>query len=141
VKDFVKKVKQEDNKIEMRKKTLARQAERIALARAKAAAAVTGTSTPGAQETAVEQAKPVASATAAGSSLHPSLPAKPRSTSPSKTPDSSQAQPTSTPAPPTPAPNASERVPTPAPVPAVPATTPSDEQILKLEEVLSPTQL
>ncbi|KAH9958959.1 THO complex subunit 1 transcription elongation factor-domain-containing protein [Russula dissimulans] len=134
VKDFVKKMKQEDTKIDMRKKVLARQAERIAVARAKAAAAATGASTPGAQEPAVEQAKPVSSATAGGSSLHPSLPAKPRSTSPSRTLDSSQAQPTSTPAPLTPAPNTSERVPTPAPVPTAPATTASDEQILKLEE-------
>ena len=39
MKDFVKKVKQEDARIEMRKKQLAKTAERIAQARAKAAAA------------------------------------------------------------------------------------------------------
>jgi hypothetical protein len=131
VKDFVKKVKLEDNKIEIRQKTLARQAERIAAARAKAA---TGTPMPNAQETTAEQAKTATSAPATGGSLHPSLPAKPGSTSSAKAPPESQAQPTPTPTPPppTPAPVVSERLPTPAPV-----TTPPDEQILKLEEVMS----
>jgi hypothetical protein len=138
VKDFVKKIKLEDNKIEMRKKTLARQAERIAAARAKAAAATTGTSTPGAQENAVEQTKPATSATTAGGPLHPSLPAKPGSASPPKASEASQAQPTPTLTPPTPAPAPSDPAPTPAPAPApaAPVITPSDEQILKLEEVI-----
>ncbi|KAH9983882.1 hypothetical protein BJV77DRAFT_1062321 [Russula vinacea] len=131
VKDFVKKIKIEDNRIEMRKKTLARQAERIATARAKAVAAVTGTSTT--QETTVEQTKLSTPATAAGSPLHPSLPAKPGSASPSKTSESSQTQPTPTATTPTPVPAPTERVPTPAPA-TPPVTTPTDEQILKLEE-------
>jgi hypothetical protein len=136
VKDFVKKIKLEDNRIEMRKKALARQAERIAAARAKAAGGGTGTSTPGAQEAVVDQNKPTASSTAAGSTLHPSLPAKPGSSS-SKASESSQAQPTPTPPPPIPAPTPVERVPTPTPAPATPAgTTPPDEQIVKLEEVI-----
>ena len=134
MKDFVKKIKLEDNRIEMRKKTLARQAERIATARAKAVAAVTGASTT--QETAVEQTKPVTSATATGSPLHPSLPAKPGLASSSKASESSQAQPMPTPTTPTPVPAPTERVPTPVPAPAIPpVTTPQDEQILKLEEV------
>lgn len=116
----------------MRKKTLARQAERIATARAKAVAAVTGTSTT--QETTVEQTKLSTPATAAGSPLHPSLPAKPGSASPSKTSESSQTQPTPTATTPTPVPAPTERVPTPAPA-TPPITTPTDEQILKLEEV------
>jgi THO complex subunit 1 len=133
VKDFVKKIKIEDNRIEMRKKTLARQAERIATARAKAVAAVTGTSMT--QETTIEQAKPSAPATATGSPLHPSLPAKPGSASPSKTSESAQAQPTPTATTPTPVPTPIERVPTPVPPATPPITTPPDEQILKLEEV------
>jgi THO complex subunit 1 len=132
VKDFVKKIKIEDNRIEMRKKTLARQAERIATARAKAVAAVTGTSMT--QETTIEQAKPSAPATATGSPLHPSLPAKPGSASPSKTSESAQAQPTPTATTPTPVPTPIERVPTPVPPATPPITTPPDEQILKLEE-------
>lgn len=143
VKDFVKKIKLEDSRIEMRKKALARQAERIAAARAKAAAAASGTPTPNAQEATVEQAKSAASAAAAGGSLHPSLPAKPGSSSSAKAPES-QAQPTPapTPTPPTPAPAAPERVPTPAPPPApVTVTTPADEQILKLEEVRAHAKL
>ena len=120
----------------MRKKTLARQAERIATARAKAVATVTSTSTT--QETVVEQTKPATTATAAGSPLHPSLPAKPGSASPSKSSESSQAQPTPAPTTPTPVPAPTEHVPTPAPAPATtPATVPSDEQILKLEEVIN----
>ncbi len=137
VKDFVKKIKQEDNRIEMRKKTLARQAERVAAARAKTAATVTGT--PTTQETAVEQTKPATPATATGSPLHPSLPAKPGSASPSKASESSQAQPTPAPTTPTPTPTPApaERVPTPAPPPTPPVASPPDEQILKLEEVTS----
>jgi THO complex subunit 1 len=132
VKDFVKKIKLEDNKIEMRKKILARQAERIAAARAKAVAAVTGTSST--QETTAEQTKPTTPATGTGSPLHPSLPAKPGSGSPSKATESSQAQPTPSSTTPTPVPAPTEHVPTPAPA-TPPVTTPPDEQILKLEEV------
>jgi hypothetical protein len=140
VKDFVKKIKLEDNRIEMRKKTLARQAERIATARAKTAATSTGTPGPTTQETAVDQTKPATPATTTGSPLHPSLPAKPGSASPSKASESSQAQSTPTPTTPTPIPTQTERIPTPtpAPAPATPqplVTTPPDEQILKLEEV------
>jgi len=141
VKDFVKKIKLEDNRIEMRREAFARQAERIAAARAKAAAVGTPTSTPGSHETAVDQNKPTASAASGG--LHPSLPVKPGSASPSKASEpSSQAQPTPTPTSPilipVPTPAPTERVPTPTPTPAAPApvtTPPADEHILKLEEV------
>lgn len=138
VKDFVKKIKLEDNRIEMRKKTLARQAERIATARAKTAATSTGTPGPTTQESAVEQTKPATPATATGSTLHPSLPAKPGSASPSKASESSQSQPTPTPTTPSPVPAQTERIPTPTPASVSttpPVTTPPDEQILKLEEV------
>ncbi|KAH9056853.1 hypothetical protein EDB87DRAFT_1675852 [Lactarius vividus] len=143
VKDFVKKTKLEDNRIEMRKKTLARQAERVAAARAKATA--TSASTPSTQENALESTKPPTSAStptpAAGSPLHPSLPAKPGPPSPTKAPENAQApltpSPAPTPTPPAPAPApatipaAPERVATPAPAPV---PTPPDEQITKLEE-------
>jgi len=144
VKDFVKKTKLEDNRIEMRKKTLARQIERIAAARAKAAA--TSASTPtSTQENAAESTKPANSTStstpASGSPLHPSLPAKPGSGSSSKAPENAQAQPALSPAPtptppapvpaPAPTPVAPERVATPAPAPI---SIPPDEQILKLEE-------
>ena len=138
VKDFVKKIKFEDNRIEMRKKTLARQAERLATARAKTAATSTGTPGPTTQETAVEQTKPATSATTTGSPLHPSLPAKPGSSSPSKASESPQAQATPTPTTQSPVPAQTERIPTPTPAPASatpPVPTPTDEQILKLEEV------
>ncbi|KAH9171037.1 THO complex subunit 1 transcription elongation factor-domain-containing protein [Lactarius sanguifluus] len=143
VKDFVKKIKLEDNKIEMRKRTLARQAERVAAARAKAAA--TSASTPNTQENAPESTKPSTSPStptpAAGSPLHPSLPAKPGPPSPTKAPENAQApltpSPAPTPTPPAPAPAAvtthatPERVATPAPAPI---PMPPDEQITKLEE-------
>ena len=125
----------------MRKKALARQAERIAAARAKSATVGTGASTPSTQEAASEQNKPTASSTSAGSPLHPSLPAKPGSASPPKVSEPSQTQSTPTPTPPTPTPTQAERVPTPTPTltptSAAPVTTPPDEQILKLEEVTS----
>lgn len=144
VKDFVKKIKLEDNRIEMRKKTLARQAERITTVRAQTTATSSGTPGPTTQETAVDQTKPATSATVTDSPLHPSLPAKPGSASPSKASESSQAQSTPTPTTPTPMPTQTERIPTPTPTPAPtpavapatpPVTTPLDGQILKLEEV------
>jgi hypothetical protein len=137
VKDFVKKIKLEDTRIEMRREAFARQAERVAAARAKAAAVGTPTSTPGSHEAAVDPNK--SSASAASGGLHPSLPAKPGSSSPSKESEPSQAQPTPTPTSPKPAPAPTERVPTPTPAAAAPApvtTAPAaDEHILKLEEV------
>ncbi|KAH8992904.1 THO complex subunit 1 transcription elongation factor-domain-containing protein [Lactarius akahatsu] len=141
VKDFVKKIKLEDNRIEMRKKILARQAERVAAARAKAAA--TSASTPNTQENAPESTKsstsPSTPTPVVGSPLHPSLPAKPGPRSPTKAPENGQApltpSPAPTPTPPAPAaamtPAAPERVATPAPAPI---PTPPDEQITKLEE-------
>ncbi|KAH7927255.1 UDP-glucose 4-epimerase [Leucogyrophana mollusca] len=152
VKDFVKKVKQEDARIDMRKKTLARNAERIAQARVKAAAppkelaALEPLSqeipTPVSDTLKADQSlitpRPIPSATS--SPLHPSLPAKPGS-SPSKSISDAG---TSSPAQPV--------VPVPAPVPALslgaapaPVTAPSpaprpapapptDDQILKFQE-------
>src|ERR1700734_4334828 len=91
VKDFVKKIKLEDARIDQRKKALARTSERIAQARAKANATSTPLpvkepATP--KETtvsALEAAKHEVSSTlspstplsGARSPLHPSLPAKP----------------------------------------------------------------
>ncbi|KAH9929771.1 THO complex subunit 1 transcription elongation factor-domain-containing protein [Fomitopsis serialis] len=79
--DFLKKIKQEDARIDMRRKQLQKQAERVAQARAKAAAAAAA-----AKETPKEPAPPavatptpvsarISSSTSAP--LHPSLPAKP----------------------------------------------------------------
>ncbi|KAH9046953.1 THO complex subunit 1 transcription elongation factor-domain-containing protein [Lactarius deliciosus] len=142
VKDFVKKIKLEDNRIEMRKKTLVRQAERVAAARAKAAA--TSASTPNTQENASESTKPSTSPStptpAAESPLHPSLPAKPGPPSPTKASENAQVPltPSPAPTPPAPAPAAAddtrrtpERVATPA---SAPIPLPPDEQITKLEE-------
>ncbi|KAF8131614.1 THO complex subunit 1 transcription elongation factor-domain-containing protein [Boletus edulis] len=89
VKDFVKKIKQEDARMEMRKKTLAKTAERIAQARAKAAAQATEGPTPS-QEIAAEPAKvePITAAPppVAGSPIHPSLPPKPGTSVPTRLP-------------------------------------------------------
>ncbi|OJA18064.1 hypothetical protein AZE42_05422 [Rhizopogon vesiculosus] len=99
VKDFVKKVKQEDARIEMRRKQLMKNAERLAQARAKAAAAIaesTGPST-ATQETPAPAPTPIPAAETKveppttslpallavpgipSSPLHPSLPPKPGS--------------------------------------------------------------
>ncbi|KAF8433465.1 UDP-glucose 4-epimerase [Boletus edulis BED1] len=137
VKDFVKKIKQEDARMEMRKKTLAKTAERIAQARAKVAAQATEGPTPS-QEIAAEPAKvePITAAPppVAGSPIHPSLPPKPGTSVPTRLPG-------------TEAPSVAPAVATPAPAPPAPATTTSaqssapalapsntDEQILKLED-------
>ncbi|RDB19505.1 THO complex subunit 1 [Hypsizygus marmoreus] len=163
VKDFVKKIKQDDARIEMRKKTLAKAAERVA--QAKAAAAAKAVLPPAAPEketnvpTIKTQEVPTPSPSEPPSStppapravtsiLHPSLPAKP-GTSPIKPSPSSQESATSaaapiasasatplSPIPPpaaTPAP-ASTPVQLPAPAPAEPTLPITDEQILKLEE-------
>ena len=149
VKDFVKKIKQEDLRIEMRRKMLIKQAERIAQARAKAQQAAA--SKEGAASTpnlsAVANSSPtspaIPSSTSASSQdglkppgtptlLHPSLPAKPgangenAAASPGRvsTPNPQPA------APATPTPSA------PAPEPA-PIVLPPDEQIMKHEEVSS----
>ncbi|CAL1694925.1 unnamed protein product [Somion occarium] len=126
IKDFVKKVKQEEAKIEMRKKQLARAAERIAQARAKAAASAVQN-----QETAENPPRTVTPPPSASRTLptpstplqHP-LPAKP-GTAASKPPPQDNAVATPTP--------------TPAPAPAAPEPVhePSyenDELILQYEE-------
>ncbi len=150
VKDFVRKIKQEDARIEMRRKMLMKQAERIAQARAKAAALKEGTTGPGlpaAANTAPASAAPpaVPSSTSASSQdglkapgtptpLHPSLPAKPGTTPvPGESAAASPVR-VSTPNPPPAAP----ATPTPAAVPApepIPIVLPPDEQIMKYEEV------
>ncbi|KAI0297614.1 THO complex subunit 1 transcription elongation factor-domain-containing protein [Multifurca ochricompacta] len=142
VKEFVKKIKLEDKRIEMRKKTLARQGERMAAARAKAAATATATatatgssgSTASAQEDGVEQNNP----SNLGSTLHPSLPAKPGSGSPGKvSDDDSQTQGTPTAVSPTPprGPVGVDGIATAgAVVAATRVVTAGDEQIAKLEE-------
>ncbi|KAG1839472.1 THO complex subunit 1 transcription elongation factor-domain-containing protein [Suillus tomentosus] len=92
VKDFVKKVKQEDARIDMRRKQLVKNAERLAQARAKAAALQESSArqeTPAPVSTPAEPSKvelPAASFSAllstpsiSSSPLHPSLPPKPGS--------------------------------------------------------------
>ncbi|KAF8559888.1 UDP-glucose 4-epimerase [Imleria badia] len=135
VKDFVKKIKQEDARIEMRKKTLAKNAERIAQARAKAAAAATDalTFSQEAESTKVEppSAAPPSAQAVAGSPIHPSLPPKPGTSVPARVPGTeAPAVATPTPAPPVPLPPTTTSAPSSAPAPA-PST---DEQILKLED-------
>ncbi|KAG1779569.1 THO complex subunit 1 transcription elongation factor-domain-containing protein [Suillus placidus] len=159
VKDFVKKVKQEDARIEMRRKQLVKNAERLAHARAKAAAlqeSAARQETPAPASTPVEPPKvepPAAlfpallSAPSISSSpLHPSLPPKPGS-SPVKsfleTGASSPARPPIT----LPPPSSTIAAPTPIPTPAVvsasetssvivPPPVPSltDDQIARYEE-------
>ncbi|KAI9459644.1 THO complex subunit 1 transcription elongation factor-domain-containing protein [Lactarius psammicola] len=131
-----------ENPFQYAKRFLARQIERVAAVRAKAAA--TSASTPSTQENATESSKPTTSTSTptpvVGSPLHPSLPAKPGAASSTKAPENAQAQltpspATSTPTPPAPAPAptpaAPERIATPAPAPIL---IPPDEQITKLEE-------
>jgi len=104
----VKKIKQEDARIELRKKTLTKTAERLAQAKAKAAAAKAATLVPPTNDnkepnpiTSKESPMDVSSTTlhsprpingpssgSANSPLHPSLPPKPGS--PTKPPSSSQ---------------------------------------------------
>jgi hypothetical protein len=146
VKDFVKKVKQEDARIAMRKKALARAAERIAQARSKTAAAsadvpmaapdanaqTTVTSQGEATVPPVEQPKqpvpgstgPTPETTVSLIVPHPSLPARPGSV---------LSKPGETPAlPSSPAPSGQTSAPAPAPPPDPWA---NDEQIAKFEEV------
>ncbi|KAI0352233.1 UDP-glucose 4-epimerase [Trametes cingulata] len=159
VKDFVKKVKQEEARIEMRKKQLAQKAERMAQARARAAALKNGATAPelpAAASTApsnptppAAQPAPAASAASPDSQaaprpngpnasvpLHPSLPAKPGTTPvPGESAAPSPAR-VATPNPP-PAPTPAAAAPAPAPVPApepAPVVLPPDEIILKYEE-------
>lgn len=130
VKDFVKKVKQEDARIEMRKKQLVKTAERIAQARAKAAAAAAQTpSPPKPTNTATPETpstpRPISSTPTP--TLHHPLPAKP-GTSPPKPPTPAQPEPIPVTAPVLPPVVAV----TPAPEPVV---LPPDDQIAKYEEV------
>ncbi|KAG6840767.1 hypothetical protein C0991_004552 [Blastosporella zonata] len=161
VKDFVKKVKLEDHRIEMRKKALIKEQER----RAKATppprkvetppVKVEPTPTPKAEEPLTPKpSTPAPSDTLAtpqptnpgGSPLHPSLPAKPGSSSPMKLSSSQEGEsseppaivaPTPTPADPTPV-----LAPTPTPAPEAPPVEPKpvpvlppDNLIAKYEEV------
>lgn len=157
VKDFVKKIKLEDARIDQRRKTLLKTAERIALAKAKAAQAKAAASSPAptsspAKEPPAENTNPAAASIETPSSstlsptsalvseaksplLHPSLPAKPGVSSPA--PETATVKPAASPA--TPATPASVPLPaiaSPAPVVAPPPVTlPPDEQINRLEEV------
>ncbi|KAF5385338.1 hypothetical protein D9615_001035 [Tricholomella constricta] len=158
VKDFIKKIKLENHRIEMRKRALGKQAERRAAAEAAKSAAASPApekepsvspvktqepSTPTPSDT-LSAPRPIS----AGSPLHPSLPAKP-GLSPvklSSTPSSEDVVESTTPAPPTAVPvltvsPAPTPISAPTPVPA-PALTPTlgliepkpDEQLLKFEE-------
>ncbi|KAG2136507.1 THO complex subunit 1 transcription elongation factor-domain-containing protein [Suillus bovinus] len=158
VKDFVKKVKQEDARIEMRRKQLAKNAERLAQARAKAAASQESTArqeTPAPASAPTEPPKvepPVASFPAllsapsiSSSPLHPSLPPKPGSSpvksfletgasSPAR-PPITLAPPSSTIAAPTPIPPAVASVSETSSVIVPPlASSLTDDQIARYEE-------
>ncbi|KAI6048069.1 THO complex subunit 1 transcription elongation factor-domain-containing protein [Pisolithus marmoratus] len=133
VKDFVKKIKQEDARIDMRKRTLARTAERMAQARGITAAsnqpaAERATPTPASQDaqpaiTEINKPEiPVASP------AHPSLPPKPSTASLSKQDTGSTTTPSAIPALPAAA------TPTPIPAPLQVSAPPVDEQIQKFEE-------
>ncbi|KAJ8586500.1 UDP-glucose 4-epimerase [Rhizopogon salebrosus TDB-379] len=158
VKDFVKKVKQEDARIDMRRKQLMKNAERLAQARAKAAAATIAL-----QESTALQETPTAAPTLipvtetkveppitslSASPLHPSLPPKPGTAPVKLLADAGASSPARPPSTVTPAPVSSAiAAPTPIPTPvAVPAseTTPAvvpppappltDDQITRFEE-------
>ncbi|KAG6332420.1 hypothetical protein ID866_6671 [Astraeus odoratus] len=148
VKDFVKKVKQEDARIDMRKKALARTAERMAQARAKAAAAAAAassippstdllTSAPLSQESGpptADAAKPEASpqpvVASVASPMHPSLPPKPSTAIPPSMPAAPETGATLVPSSTS---TAAAGTPRPSPGPAAPAQ-PVDEQLQKYEE-------
>ncbi|KAI0095149.1 THO complex subunit 1 transcription elongation factor-domain-containing protein [Irpex rosettiformis] len=141
VQDYVKKVKLEDVKIENRRKQLAKTAERMAAARAKATAAasvsaLTASPAPGVASQDNSQSPipasngpkpPTPSVPPATPPLHPSLPAKP-GTAPVKTPAPATPEPVSIPivAP----------IPTiaPTPTPVVEVVPPPDDLILQYEE-------
>ncbi|PIL31082.1 hypothetical protein GSI_05778 [Ganoderma sinense ZZ0214-1] len=157
VKDFVKKIKQEDARIEMRKKQLMKQAERIAAARAKAAQATAApkdgagaraASTPpipatpamsasGSQDSLPPSKSTNSQSALASAPLHPSLPAKPGTTpgpegavpSPVRV-----ATPNPPPAAPSPTPTPAVASPAPAAPEPAPIQLPPDEQIKKYEE-------
>ncbi|KAG1904509.1 THO complex subunit 1 transcription elongation factor-domain-containing protein [Suillus fuscotomentosus] len=158
VKDFVKKVKQEDARIDMRRKQLVKNAERLAQARAKAAALQESSArqeTPAPASTPAEPSKvelPAASFSAllstpsiSSSPLHPSLPPKPGSSpvksfleagasSPAR-PPITLAPPSSTIAAPTPTPSAAASVSeTPSISVPPPASSLTDDQIARYEE-------
>lgn len=146
IRDYVKKVKQEDARIEMRRNQLTKTAERIAQARAKAAAAVaappppvptsTGSTTAVAPKPVLPNPSIPPSTAAPATGLQHPLPAKPV-TSPPKPP--SQPEPAAVPvvvapvvvAPPPPAPS-----PVPPPVVAElkPVPLPRDDQIAVYED-------
>ncbi|KZT22699.1 hypothetical protein NEOLEDRAFT_1119319 [Neolentinus lepideus HHB14362 ss-1] len=132
IKDFADKVRMEDRRIEMRRNTLTKAAERLAQARARAEASKASTPAPPAKETngspSQESASRLAVASAASPPLHPSLPPKPGS-APAEVPASASAPvPTPTPAPSVP--------PVSTITPAAPAPPPPivDDQINKFEE-------
>ncbi|KAL4250311.1 hypothetical protein ABKN59_003143 [Abortiporus biennis] len=140
VKDFVKKVKLEDARIDMRKKQLLKTAERIAQARAKAAAASAPSPAPVPVPVTPQEPVPAPVPTAPRSMpssgpvplQHP-LPAKPGTSPPKPQPT---LEPSPAPVVPTPAPVVTPS-PAPAPVPIPvppPVELPPDEQITKYEE-------
>jgi len=133
VQDFVKKIKIEDAKIENRKKQLAKAAERIAAARAKAAVAASPAPAAIPQESVSSpvptgpRAIATSSAPPATPPLHPSLPAKP-GTAPSRPPPAPV--PEATP-PPVAAP---VPIPVVTPVSVVEVAPPPDDLIIQYEE-------
>ena len=157
----MRKIKQEDARINMRRNQLMKQAERIAQARAKAAAQREAAMAPAPAPAPAPSPAPTADANAApadGSatpktnglaapSLHPSLPAKPGASpgpsdgapasSPARveTPNPPGTPNPSTAAPPAAAPPAPAPAPAPAPEPAPVLVLPPDAQIDKFEEV------
>ncbi|KAM5538332.1 hypothetical protein V8D89_007934 [Ganoderma adspersum] len=159
VKDFVKKIKQEDARIEMRKKQLTKQVERIAAARAKAQAAAApkdSAGTPAASTPPIPPSVTTPALSASGSQdslppsksssqptlngpapLHPSLPAKPGTTPVPENAVPSPvrvATPNPPPAAPSPTPTPAVSSPVPAPAEPAPIQLPPDDQIRKYEE-------
>ncbi|KAG5222357.1 THO complex transcription elongation factor-domain-containing [Salix suchowensis] len=134
VKDFVMKIKREDTRIEMRKKFLARTAERRSVMQKAVSPAPPPVVTATEKE---DKADGPAGTPSTGSTLHPSLPAKPGST-PAATP-APTASTVPAPAAPTPVPAPASVQPS-VPAPVQPAPVIVDEQIAKYEEVRNKTR-
>lgn len=138
--DFVKRIKQEDQRIALRKTTLARQAERLAQSRPKAPAPVTLSPAPLVPPTTAQDIRPASPApppratSSTPAPLHPSLPAKPGTTPARPPPQESAPAPASAPVS-APAPISAPVVPLPQAAPE--PTLPPDPVITQYEEVRS----
>ncbi|TFY63371.1 hypothetical protein EVJ58_g3295 [Rhodofomes roseus] len=136
--DFLKKIMQEDARIEMRRKQLQKQADRVAQARAKAAAAAAAKEQPKESAPLAETAPPPAPARLPSSTstpLHPSLPAKPGTVPPTSVSADNVAQSSSPARVPTPVqPVAASPAPVPTPAPPPPEPAPIKDQLVSQYE-------